>query len=65
MINNAGIIPVSALEALNVDEWDRKIDVSIKAVLYRIAAALHYEGVQESGHIITTASVAGHLLFPA
>jgi len=65
LINNAGIMPLSALEALKVEEWDRMIDVNIKGVLYGIAAALPHMKAQKSGHIITTASVAGHLVFPA
>jgi NADP-dependent 3-hydroxy acid dehydrogenase YdfG len=40
LINNAGIMPLSALESLKVEEWDRMIDVNIKGVLYGIAAAL-------------------------
>ena len=40
MINNAGIMPLSLLEQLKVDEWERMIDVNIKGVLYGIAAAL-------------------------
>jgi len=65
LINNAGIMPLSALEALKVEEWDRMIDVNIKGVLHGIAAALPHMKAQKSGHIITTASVAGHLVFPA
>lgn len=65
LVNNAGIMPLSALESLKVDEWDRMIDVNIKGVLYGIAAALPHMKAQKSGHVITTASVAGHLIFPA
>ena len=39
--------------------------VNIKGVLYGIAAALPHMKKQKSGHVITTASVAGHLVFPA
>lgn len=65
LINNAGIMPLSPLEALKVDEWERMIDVNIKGVLNGIAAVLPHMKAQKSGHIITTASVAGHLVFPA
>lgn len=65
LINNAGIMPLSPLEALKADEWERMIDVNIKGVLNGIAAALPHMKAQKSGHIITTASVAGHLVFPA
>ena len=65
LINNAGIMPLAVLESLKVDEWDRMIDVNIKVVLYGIAAALPHMKKQKSGHVITTSSVAGHLIFPA
>lgn len=65
LINNAGIMPLSPLTNLAVDEWDRMIDVNVKGLLYGIAAALPHMTRQKSGHIINTASVAGHLVFPA
>jgi NADP-dependent 3-hydroxy acid dehydrogenase YdfG len=40
MINNAGVMPLSPLEMLRVEEWNQTIDVNIKGVLYGIAAAL-------------------------
>ncbi len=60
MINNAGLMPQARLEQLQVDEWDRMIDVNIKGVLYGIAAALPYMQQQKSGHFINVSSVAGH-----
>src|SRR5579883_2505177 len=64
MINNAGLMPLSSLERLKIDDWDRMIDVNIKGVLYGIAAALPYMMQQKSGHIINVASVAGHKVRP-
>jgi NADP-dependent 3-hydroxy acid dehydrogenase YdfG len=63
LLNNAGVMPLSPLERLNVDEWDRMIDVNLKGVLYGIAAALPHMKEQESGHIINTSSLAGHKVF--
>jgi NADP-dependent 3-hydroxy acid dehydrogenase YdfG len=60
LIGNAGLMPLSALDDLKVDEWDRMIDVNIKGVLYGIAAALPIMKAQKSGHIINVSSVAGH-----
>ncbi|MFZ3584516.1 SDR family oxidoreductase [Loktanella sp. DJP18] len=65
LINNAGLMPLSPIESLKVDEWDRMIDVNIRGVLHGIAAALPHMKTQKSGQIITTSSVAGHLVFPA
>lgn len=64
LVNNAGLMPLSPLSSLKVDEWERMIDVNIKGVLYGIAAALPPMQAQKSGHIINLSSVAGHVAFP-
>lgn len=63
-INNAGLMPLSNLDKLRVDEWDTTIDVNIKGVLYSIASVLPYMQSAQSGHIINISSVAGHKVFP-
>ena len=40
LVNNAGLRPLSPLDQLKVDEWERMVDINIKGVLYGIAAAL-------------------------
>ena len=57
-------MPLSPLDDLRVDEWDRMIDVNIKGVLYGIAAALPVFRAQGSGHFINVSSVAGHRVSP-
>jgi NADP-dependent 3-hydroxy acid dehydrogenase YdfG len=64
LISNAGLMPLSPLDDLKVDEWDRMIDVNIKGVLYGIAAALPVFRKQGSGHFINVSSVAGHRVGP-
>ncbi len=64
LISNAGLMPLSPLDDLRVDEWDRMIDVNIKGVLYGIAAALPVFRKQGSGHFINVSSVAGHRVGP-
>lgn len=64
MINNAGIMPLSLLQQLKIDEWDHMIDVNIKGVLYGIAAALPVMREQKSGQIINVSSTAGHYVLP-
>ncbi len=64
IINNAGLMPQALLERLQIDEWDRMIDVNIKGVLYGIAAALPYMKQQKAGHFINVSSVAGHKVAP-
>ncbi len=64
LINNAGVMPLSALDQLKVDEWDRMIDVNIKGVLYGIAAALPVMKAQKAGQIINLSSIGGHAVSP-
>lgn len=59
MINNAGIMPVSLLRDLRVDEWNAMIDVNLRGVLNGIAAVLPIMREQKGGHIISTSSLAG------
>ena len=40
--NNAGLMPISNVDALKTDEWHRMIDVNIKGVLNTTAATLPY-----------------------
>ncbi len=65
LINNAGIMPLSPIAKLKVEEWDRMIDVNIKGVLYCVAATLPTMLEQGSGHIINVSSVAGRRPFPS
>jgi NADP-dependent 3-hydroxy acid dehydrogenase YdfG len=64
LISNAGLMPLSPLDDLKVDEWNQMIDVNIKGVLYGIAAALPVFRKQQSGHFINISSVAGHRVGP-
>lgn len=65
IINNAGLMPLSPLDQLKVDEWDRMVDVNIKGVLYGIAAVLPHMRDRKEGHVINISSVAGHKVFPS
>jgi NADP-dependent 3-hydroxy acid dehydrogenase YdfG len=64
LVNNAGVMPLSPLERLKVDEWNQMINVNLRGVLHGVAAVLPYMTEQRSGHIITTASVAAYKVFP-
>ncbi|MDP4096687.1 SDR family oxidoreductase [Paenibacillus sp. P96] len=64
LLNNAGIMPVSPLDDLRVEDWEDMIDVNIKGVLYGIAAALPVFRKQGGGHFINIASTAGHKTVP-
>ncbi|ODS00924.1 oxidoreductase [Methyloceanibacter methanicus] len=64
IVNNAGLMPLSPLEALKVDEWDRMIDVNIKGVLYGIAAGLPVMKRQGHGQFVNISSIAAHYVLP-
>ena len=64
IVNNAGVMPLSLMSSLKVDEWDRMIDVNIKGVLYGIAAVLPQMTAQGSGQIINIASVGALSVSP-
>lgn len=65
LVNNAGLMPLSPLDQLKVEEWEQMVDVNIKGVLYGIAAVLPTMREQHVGHIINLSSVAGHMVFPS
>jgi NADP-dependent 3-hydroxy acid dehydrogenase YdfG len=54
LVNNAGIMPVSPLDDLRVEDWEEMIDINIKGVLYGIAAALPVFRKQGFGHFVNT-----------
>jgi len=64
LVNNAGVMPLSPLASLKVDEWNRMIDVNIKGVLHGIAAALPGMAAQGSGQIVNLSSIGGHAVSP-
>ncbi len=65
VVNNAGLMPLSKLEAFKIDEWNRMIDVNIRGVLHGIAAALPIFKQQQSGQFVNLSSTAGHVVYPA
>ncbi len=64
LINNAGVMPISPLDDLRVEEWEEMVDVNIKGVLYGIAAALPVFRTQGFGHFVNIASTAAYLVVP-
>lgn len=64
IVNNAGVMPLSPLNALKVDEWNRMIDVNIRGVLHGIAAVLPVMERQGTGQIINISSIGGLSVSP-
>jgi NADP-dependent 3-hydroxy acid dehydrogenase YdfG len=63
IVNNSGVMSISPMSAVKVEEWDRMIDVNIKGLLYGVAAVLPIMQKQKQGHIINIASVVGFKVF--
>jgi NADP-dependent 3-hydroxy acid dehydrogenase YdfG len=57
-------MPLSKMEALKIDEWNRMIDINIRGVLHGIAATLPVMQQQGSGQIINMSSIGGHAVSP-
>ncbi len=64
LVNNAGVMPLSPLSALKVDEWNWMIDVNIRGVLHGIAAVLPRMEAQGHGHVVNVSSVGGFVVQP-
>lgn len=64
IVNNAGVMPLSPMAAMRVDEWDRMVDVNIKGVLHGIAAVLPEMAARGSGHIVNIASIGALRVVP-
>ncbi|MEV6567963.1 SDR family oxidoreductase [Streptomyces kronopolitis] len=64
LVSNAGVMPLSPLEAARTDEWDRMIDVNVRGVLHGIAAALPVMRAQGGGHFVQIASVGAYEVSP-
>lgn len=64
IVNNAGVMPLSPLNALKVEEWNRMIDVNIRGVLHGIAAVLPGMEKRGRGQVINIASIGAHAVSP-
>ncbi|HSG50226.1 MAG TPA: SDR family oxidoreductase [Longimicrobiales bacterium] len=64
LVNNAGIMPLSPMAHLRVEDWERMVDVNVKGVLFGIAAVLPDMLAEGDGHIVNVGSLAGRRPFP-
>jgi NADP-dependent 3-hydroxy acid dehydrogenase YdfG len=64
LVNNAGLMPLSPLDALKLDDWDAMIDVNVRGVLHGIAACLPLMRAQDRGHVVNVASIGAHQVTP-
>lgn len=64
IINNAGVMPLSPLAALKVDEWNQMLDVNVRGVLHGIGAVLPEMEAQGFGQVINISSIGGLAVSP-
>jgi NADP-dependent 3-hydroxy acid dehydrogenase YdfG len=64
LVGNAGVMLLSRLDALLVEEWDRMIDVNVRGLHHGIAAVLPHFQRLGGGHFVTIASIAAHQVSP-
>lgn len=64
IINNAGVMPLSPLASLKVNEWNQMLDVNVRGVLHGIAAVLPDMQAQGFGQVINVSSIGGLAVSP-
>jgi NADP-dependent 3-hydroxy acid dehydrogenase YdfG len=64
LFNNAGVMPTAPLSEARFEDWRVMLDINIMGVLNGIAAVIPIMKKKQSGQIISTDSVAGHVVYP-
>ena len=64
IVNNAGISELGRIDELDVQGWEKMIDVNLKGVLYGMAAAIPIFKEQKEGHIVNIISTSGIKIVP-
>lgn len=65
LYDNAGVMPQGNLSERDYDQWQKMLDINIMGVLNGVGAVLPTMQAQQDGLIISTDSVAGHVVYPA
>jgi len=63
LVNSSGVMPLSYLKNLHLDEWLNTMEVNVKGILRTLHGALPAMKAQKKGHIVNIASVDGKELF--
>jgi NADP-dependent 3-hydroxy acid dehydrogenase YdfG len=64
LVNNAGVMPLSRVDALRIDEWNQMIDVNLRGVLHGVAAVLPLMNAHGRGHIVNVGSTSARRVDP-
>lgn len=63
LVNVAGVMPLTYLKNLHLDEWLNTIEVNVKGILRTLHGALPIMKKKKMGHIVNIASVDGKELY--
>lgn len=65
LVNNAGNAHgLSPIQAGNVDDWDKMMDINVKGLLYVSNAIIPQMVERKAGHIVNLGSIAGKQVYP-
>jgi NADP-dependent 3-hydroxy acid dehydrogenase YdfG len=64
LVNNAGVMPLSPLDALRIDDWNQMIDVNLRGTLHGMASVLPVMRSQGFGHVVNVASTSAYRVDP-
>ncbi|GAA1090921.1 MULTISPECIES: SDR family NAD(P)-dependent oxidoreductase [Kitasatospora] len=64
LVNNAGLIQVGPLEAFTAEDFDRALDVMVRAPVRLVLAALPGMRERRSGTVVTVSSIGGRIPAP-
>ncbi|MFI8975217.1 SDR family oxidoreductase [Nocardia asteroides] len=60
LVANAGVMLLSRLDSLLVDQWDQMFEVNVRGLYNGVAAVLPHFTFREQGHLVTIASIGAH-----
>jgi NAD(P)-dependent dehydrogenase (short-subunit alcohol dehydrogenase family) len=64
IVNNAGIMPITALEEESHGSIDRQLEINLRAVIHGTQEAMRRMRPRRTGHIVNIASLAGKTGLP-
>lgn len=65
LINNAGLaVGKGPIDEGEIDDWERMIDTNVKGLLYVSKEIIPFLKMNQKGHIINIASIAGKQVYP-
>jgi NADP-dependent 3-hydroxy acid dehydrogenase YdfG len=61
LVNNAGLMLLGPIDAIDISDWQRMVNVNVLGLMYCTHAAVPIMKAQKQGHIVNISSVAGRI----